>query len=92
MIRRTLHILFGIWITVLFTVVIPTHTHDDHDDHDTCSICLLAGQTATTAATIFLTVIVAASTITCCFITSSVLSRTLLAYHTRAPPVVLPYS
>ena len=84
--RKTFHIFIATWLTVLFTVIVPLHTHDDHSERDNCSICLLADQSSDAPATLFFSVIAVASHVIYYFTSSSPHSQIQLTYRTRAPP------
>ena len=90
-IEISLRIFITAYITVLFAVIIPLHTHHDPDDHDDCSICLLADQPFAATATISFAVIAVA--LACAvFIRSATFTGTpLLVYQTRAPPCTALY-
>ena len=85
--RKTFHIFIATWLTVLFTLVVPLHSHDDHSDHDNCSICLLAGQSAAMVATVIISLAVISSSITYVIPSLRVPVGTRPSCRTRAPPV-----
>jgi hypothetical protein len=37
-------LLFLAFITVLFTVILPAHYHNDYKNHNDCQLCLLSGE------------------------------------------------
>ncbi len=90
--RKSFHIFIVTWLTVLFTVIVPLHTHDDHGEHDNCSICLLAGQSAAMVATVLISLAVISSSITYVIPSSRAPVGTRPSYRTRAPPARQHYS
>jgi len=78
-----------LWVTFLFTVVIPAHHHginDEHDEHVDCVICLIACQP-------FIAVFLLAAILPVVTRTSrlphyplTISFRTVGAFDSRAPP------
>jgi hypothetical protein len=84
--KTTIRLLLVAYLTVLYTVIIPSHGHEDLLDHKDCVLCLLSNQAATVATTLVLVFL---------SICLSAISEPVLrwagpiftpAYPTRAPP------
>jgi hypothetical protein len=81
------HLLFALYFTMLFMVVLPAHGHEDLAEHVECAVCTLSNQAiilSTVSALIFFLVFLLIILIT---VRPDIFCHFTCVYPIRAPPL-----
>lgn len=90
--RKTLDFCFAIYLAVLLGVVAPAHHHKDGAEHSDCAVCLISHLPIIAPLIVSVILIVVRLFVKPVRLPEIISSRIPHAFHSRAPPALIPVS